>query len=135
MSNKIGNSTEKSEDIQIFAKIKAELRKVKPIFKNIGEEKKPLVDRQVQQLAFLQVTLDRLVEKVNTTDILEDFVQGEQCFKRENSALRSYNTTIKSYLAVSKQLCDLLPPEDKLKAGEALMQFITTPPPLLKINK
>jgi hypothetical protein len=120
-------SMENKKDIEISSKINTEMRKIKPLFKNLSKERKRLVDRQLEQLAFLQVTLDRLVYEINNSDILENFSQGTQKFKRENPALRSYNATIKSYTALSKQLCELLPNDEKQKAGETLMQFITSP--------
>jgi hypothetical protein len=105
-------------------KIKAEIKKIRPLFEKIDKERKSLVERQIAQLAFLQVTLDRIVDEVNCSDILEDFCQGSQMFKRENSALKSYNSTIKSYLCVTKQLCEMLPPGDSERAGAQLMAFL-----------
>ena len=131
----MAKATESSEELTIGKQIEAEQRRIKPLFKGIAKERRRLVEKQIAQLAFLQVTLDRLVEAVNDSDILEDFCQGAQQFKRENQALRSYNATIKSYLAVSKQLCELLPSEDKQRAGEALLQFVATPPPRAKPQK
>ena len=46
----------------------------------------------------------------------------------ENPALKSYNTTIKSYTALFKQLLDLLPNTEAEKAGQALMMFATKAP-------
>lgn len=125
-------ATERKTEQEIEKEINAEMRKIKPLFKNISKERKTLIDRQIYQLAFIQVTLNRLVIEVNKSDILEDFIQGAQKFKRENSALRSYNATIKSYIALSKQLCEMLPNDEKQKAGEALMQFVTAPPAVKK---
>ena len=105
-------------------KIKHEIKKIRPLFEKIAADRKSLVERQIAQLAFLQVTLDRLVIEVNNGEILEDFIQGAQMFKRENSALKSYNSTIKSYVLVSKQLCEMLPPGDSERAGAQLMQFL-----------
>lgn len=107
-------------------KIKAEMRKIKPLFEKVNKEQLAIVNRQIYQLAFLQVTLDRLTEEVNNTEILEDFRQGAQEFKRENSALKSYNSTIKSYLSVVKQLIEMLPPGDSERAGSNLMAFLNS---------
>lgn len=104
--------------------IKAEMRKIKPLFEKVNKEQLAIVNRQIYQLAFLQVTLDRLTNEVNNTEILEDFKQGAQEFKRENSALKSYNSTIKSYLSVVKQLIEMLPPGDSERAGSNLMAFL-----------
>lgn len=114
-------------NISISEKIKAEQAKIKKIFKDISKDKQTIIDKQIAELAFLQVTLNRLKDEVNNGDVLEDFEQGSQKFKRENSALKSYNATIKSYIAVTKTLLELLPPTDKEIAGQALMNFVTAP--------
>lgn len=113
--------------LSIDAQIKAEQGKIKKLFKNIGKEKRAIIDKQISELAFLQVTLNRLKNEVNNGEILEDFEQGSQKFKRENSALKSYNATIKSYITVTKTLLELLPPTDKEIAGQALMSFVAAP--------
>ncbi|OGO90333.1 MAG: hypothetical protein A2Y17_12250 [Clostridiales bacterium GWF2_38_85] len=115
------------EPLSIDKRIAAEVRKIKPLFKNLGKDKARFIDKIIYQLATVQVTLDRLAEAINNGDILENFEQGSQKFKRENPALKSYNTTIKSYATLSKQLIDLLPNDDLEKAGQALMSFATKP--------
>ena len=116
-----------NDTLSIDAQIKTEQGKIKKLFKNIGKEKKAIIDKQISELAFLQVTLNRLKNEVNNGEILEDFEQGSQKFKRENSALKSYNATIKSYITVTKTLLELLPPTDKEIAGQALMSFVAAP--------
>ena len=39
--------------------------------------------------------------------------QGEYSIDRENPALKSYNTTIKNYQALIKQITELLPNENE----------------------
>lgn len=116
-----------NETLSIDEQIKTEQGKIKKLFKNIGKDKKPIIDKQISELAFLQVTLNRLKKEVNEGEILENFEQGSQKFKRENSALKSYNATIKSYITVTKTLLELLPPTDKEIAGQALMSFVAAP--------
>lgn len=116
-----------NDTLSIDAQIKAEQGEIKKLFKNIGKEKRAIIDKQISELAFLQVTLNRLKNEVNNGEILEDFEQGSQKFKRENSALKSYNATIKSYITVTKTLLELLPPTDKEIAGQALMSFVAAP--------
>jgi len=81
----------------------------------------------VYQLAVTTVTLERLVEEINNGDVIEIFVQGSQKLRRENPALRSYNTTIKSFSALCKNLIDLVPDISKKQVGDELIAFITTP--------
>ena len=55
---------------------------------------------------------------------IEEFKQGKQEFLRENPALKSYNTTIKQYSSLYKQLCDLLPKEDTATPRNAVYEFL-----------
>ena len=121
----INNQTK--NDIQIEKRIKDEERRIKPLFKNLTIEKKRFIDKMIYQLAFLQVTLDRLVYEVNNSEIMEDFKQGSQVFKRGNTALKDYNATIKSWVMLSKQLCETLPDNEQEQAGQALMGFVAKP--------
>ena len=67
------------------------------------------------------------VREINNGDLIEDFVQGAQKLRRESPALRAYNTTIKSFSALTNQLVALLPEKEKKSAGDELMSFITKP--------
>ena len=72
-------------------------------------------------------SLERLADEINNGDLIEDFVQGAQKLRRESPALRAYNTTIKSFSALTNQLVALLPEKEKKSAGDELMSFITKP--------
>lgn len=86
-----------------------------------------LADNLIYQFAVATVTLERLVDEINRGEVIEDFVQGSQKLRRENPALKSYNTTIKSFTALSKSLLDLLPEKTQKEAGEELMNFAAKP--------
>ena len=75
----------------------------------------------------LPIIKDKDFEEINGGELIEDFVQGSQSMRRESPALRSYNTTIKSFTALSKSLLDLLPEKAQKQAGNELMGFITQP--------
>ena len=123
----MSKETATKDELTVEKKIAAELRKIRPLFKNLDKDKKRFIEKMIYQMAFLQVTLDRLVFEINNGDILENFEQGSQRFKRSNPALKDYNTTIKSYSLLSKQLCDILPDGEQERAGQALMGFVTKP--------
>lgn len=114
-------------DLEIKKNINAAERKIKAFFKKMELNKKKMIEPPIRQLAMMQVTLERLSAEINEGDIIEDFVQGSQKFRRENPALKAYNSTIKNYTALYKQLVDLLPNDDAEKAGQALMNFATQP--------
>lgn len=116
--------TEKSVEERITTADK----KITKFFKALPEDKQKFLAPTIHQLAVMQVTLERLADEINNSDILDLFEQGSQQFMRENPALKSYNSTVKSYTALFKQLVDMLPDSDASKAGEALLNFVAKPP-------
>ena len=93
--------------------INEELQKLTKLFEDISEDKKKLVTGLINQAAFMKITLQELQELINENGSVEVFVNGSQVMNREYPALKSYNTTIKNYTAVIKQLIELLPEEQQ----------------------
>ena len=116
------------ESLSTAEKTEVKKRKIAKLFRELPAEKKQFADGLIYQLAVTTVTLERLVEEINNGELIEDFVQGTQKLRRENPALKSYNTSIKSFTALSKSLLDLLPEKTQKQAGEELMNFATKPP-------
>ena len=115
------------ESLPIDQKIEAKKKKIQKLFKELPSEKKQFADGLIFQFAVTTVTLERLVDEINSGDLIENFKQGAQELRRENPALKSYNTTIKSFTALSKSLLDLLPEKTQKQAGEELLSFATKP--------
>lgn len=115
------------ESLQTADKIEVKRKKIAKLFKDLPPEKKQFAEGLVYQFAVTTVTLERLVEEINDGDLIEDFKQGTQELRRENPALKSYNTTIKSFTSLSKALLDLLPEKTQRQAGEELMNFAASP--------
>lgn len=116
------------DDLTIPEKIEDKKRKIKRLFKDLEKEKMQFAEGLIYQFAVASVTLERLVDEINNGEVIEDFKQGAQQLRRENPALKSYNTTIKSFTALSKSLLDLLPEKTQKQAGEELMSFASKPP-------
>jgi len=119
----LANVTANNKELPIDKRINKAERKIKSFFKNIGDDKKRFIAEPIHQLAVTQIILERLSEEIQNGDVIELFEQGKQKIRRENPALKSYNTTIKSYTTLFKQLLDLLPNVEAEKAGQALMMF------------
>ena len=114
-----------NSDLPIEERIKKAEKKLKTFFATLDEEKKKFLSEPIHQLAVSQVILERLSEEIAKGDVIELFEQGKQKIRRENPALKSYNTTIKSYTSLLKQLLELLPNNDAKAAGEAILTFVT----------
>lgn len=116
------------EELETSEKIEVKKKKIQKLFRTLPPEKKQFSDGLIYQFAVTSVTLERLADEIIKGDVLEDFAQGSQKFRRESPALKSYNTTIKSFTSLSKTLLDLLPEKEKKAAGEELMNFVARPP-------
>lgn len=109
---------EKNKDIS------TEMKRLKKILKVIPADRKPIADNLYNELLFIQRTLNNLKKEVDENGTTTLFKQGQQEFLRENPALKGYNTTIKNYSNLYKQLIDLLPPVEAVKEDDPLLDFI-----------
>ena len=124
----MANRKKAYKDMTNEEKIEEKRLKIRKLFKDTPREKLQFAEGLIYQFAVTTVTLERLVEELNKGDVVENFKQGSQEIRRENPALRSYNTTIKSFAALSKSLLELLPAKMQKQFGEELMNFATQPP-------
>lgn len=115
------------ESLSTPEKIEVKKKKIKRLFKELPAEKMQFAEGLIYQFAVVSVTLERLADEINKGDLIEDFVQGAQKLRRESPALKSYNSTVKSFATLSKSLLDLLPEKEQKQAGNELMSFITKP--------
>ena len=118
---KVNNS-----DLPIEERIKKAEKKLKTFFASLDEERLKFLSEPIHQLATSQVILERLSEEIAKGDVIELFENGKQKMRRENPALKSYNSTIKNYSVLLKQLLEQLPQSEGKAAGEELMAFVVT---------
>ncbi|MGO5053576.1 hypothetical protein ACTQ6A_13910 [Lachnospiraceae bacterium LCP25S3_G4] len=105
-------------------KISSELERFKKIFKNIDEDKRAVVDRLIENAAFMSEELKKLQEYISEHGCTEEYMNGANQFgKKKSSEVDVYNTMIKNYTSVIKQLLDLLP--DGQRGSDELMDFIS----------
>ncbi|ACD22059.1 hypothetical protein FDE76_12375 [Clostridium botulinum] len=109
---------EKNKDIS------TEMKQLKRILKSIPKDRQPIAQNIYNELLFIQRTLDKLKKDVDEEGTTTLFKQGQQEFLRENPALKGYNTTIKNYSSLYRQLIDLLPPLEPVQEVDPLLDFI-----------
>lgn len=85
-----------------------DLKKVKKMFEDTKNEKSEIALSLIDKAIFLEDTLMKLKEKVESDGVITTMCQGEYEIERENPALKSYNTTIKNYQTTMKQITDLV---------------------------
>lgn len=86
-----------------------ELKTLKETFEKMDNDKSKLALSLLDEAYFCGDTLKKLKEKVEKDGVVTEMCQGDYNIDRENPALKSYNTTIKNYQALIKQITDLLP--------------------------
>lgn len=109
---------EKNKDIS------QEMKRLKKILKLIPKDRQPIANNIYNELLFLQRTLDKLKQEIDENGTTTLFKQGAQEFIRENPALKGYNTTIKNYSNLYKQLIDMLPPVEPVEKEDPLIEFL-----------
>ena len=119
---------EKAKDTETTAQkaSRAELSCLRKIAKQIPDSKKSVANSLIKELSFMAGTLEELKENITEHGAVDYFKNGKQEMWRESPALKSYNTTIQRYSLLYKQLCDLLPKDEVVKAKQdgGLMDFL-----------
>ena len=101
-----------------------ELQKLKKIFKDIEPGKQKTVEKLISNAAFMAESLDELQETIREKGFVEEYHNGaNQSGIKKCSEVEIYNTMIKNYSSIIKQLVDLLPNESK-NSGDELLDFI-----------
>lgn len=102
------------------------IKSLRTVFENINDNKSKLALSLLDKADFMNTTLLELEKKVKDDGVITEMAQGSYVIERENPALRSYNTTIKNYASVVKQIVDLLPESEDKQVGEDLLKFIAS---------
>ncbi len=108
-------------------KIFHEERRLEKILKDVPRQQIALCRRLIERAAFMLVTLLDYEREITDNGVITEMPQGEYTIQRENPAAKGYNTMVKNYQAVIKQLTDLLPDKKDAaldKAGERLAAFV-----------
>lgn len=87
------------------------LMKLKETFEKEKSNQSKLAMTLIDEAIFCEKTLKRLKTKTNKEGPITEMCQGKYSIERENPALKSYNTTIKNYQNLLKQISELLPIE------------------------
>ncbi|WP_270396241.1 hypothetical protein [Mediterraneibacter massiliensis] len=92
--------------------IKSEKRKLAGIYLRLDKKTKKSVDSLVEEAAFMAASLYELRKIIDEKGYTEEYQNGaNQKGVKKCSEVEIYNTMIKNYSSVVKQLTDLLPKE------------------------
>lgn len=95
-------------------KIKAaELRKLKRIFKDIPDSKKKVVEKLMDNAAFMAEQLEFLQEDIKEKGYISEYQNGEnQWGTKKAPEVEIYIALTKNYSGIIKQLLELIPEMD-----------------------
>jgi hypothetical protein len=117
------NWAELPREDQIFH----EEQRLQKILKDVPRQQVALCERLIERAAFMLVALCEYEKHIAEEGVITEMPQGKYSITRENPAAKGYNTMLKNYQSVIKQLTDLLPDKKdaaREKAGETLAAFV-----------
>ena len=105
-------------------KIKKETNKLKKLFKELPENKKKMAEKLIENASFMSITLDELKEDIKIYGVKETYVNGKDQFGfKESIENKTYNTMVKNYMNIIKQLNDMLPENKKINEDDEFERF------------
>ena len=105
-------------------KIRKETQKLKKLFKDLPDNKKKMAEKLIENASFMSITLDELKEDIKLYGVKETYVNGKDQFGfKESIESKTYNTMVKNYMNIIKQLNDMLPEEKKINEDDEIERF------------
>lgn len=105
-------------------KIRKETNKLKKLFKELPNNKKKMAEKLIENASFMSITLDELKEDIKLYGVKETYVNGKDQFGfKESIESKTYNTMVKNYMNIIKQLNDMLPEEKKINEDDEFERF------------
>jgi hypothetical protein len=116
-----------NEKIKEDPRFKEEITKLSDLFKDIGEEKKTLVYKLIENAGFMAVLLEDLQLDIKANGYKDKYQNGETQFGYKRSiAADLYQVTIKNYSNTIKLLSDLLGVKAEPEDDDGFNDFINS---------
>ena len=106
--------------------IQQEIENLQAVFADIPAGQKAIANNLIDRAAFMTVTLRRLEESLNSSELVEVYQHGEaQTGVKQAAELQGYNALVKNYATVMRQLYAMIPKTAEKKAGgNQLMEIL-----------
>jgi hypothetical protein len=116
------------KDLTKEERIKREIRRLNKIYKEMDPDSKKAIKSLIENAAFMAVTLEDLQETINREGVVSEYQNGaNQWGTKKSPEVEVYNTMIKHYMAIIKQLTDLLPKESEVvEVDDGFEDFINS---------
>lgn len=104
--------------------IKAEKNRLLRVFSDIGEDKRNVIGKLIDESAFMAVSLSEAREIINRDGMIETYQNGaNQSGIKKSAMVEVYDKMVNTYAKIIKQLCDLMPDAATQDASEDIMKF------------
>lgn len=104
--------------------IKKEANRLKKLFADLEENKNKLSKSLIENAAFMSITLEDLKKDIVKYGVKETYVNGKDQFGfKESIESKTYNTMIKNYMNIIKQLNDMMPEQKKIDVDDEFEKF------------
>lgn len=100
------------------------LEELKDVFVEIGDDKVSSAIALIDEAIYCGNVLQTLKEDVKKNGTLVEMPQGAYSITRINPALTMYNTTLKSYSSLIKQITGLLPTNTNIEIDDGFDDFV-----------
>lgn len=105
-------------------RIKKETNRLKKLFTNLEENKKKIAEKLIENAAFMSITLEDLKKDIVKYGVKETYVNGKDQYGfKESVESKTYNTMIKNYMNIVKQLNDMVPEDKRINEDDEFKQF------------
>lgn len=105
-------------------RIKKETNRLKKLFTNLEENKKKIAEKLIENAAFMSITLEDLKKDIVKYGVKETYVNGKDQYGfKESVESKTYNTMIKNYMNIIKQLNDMAPEDKRINEDDEFKQF------------
>lgn len=121
-----GKVVDNSAYLERYKKLDVEEKKLLRQFAGLSTKHKNVVGGLIKRAAFMKVLLEGLEEDIKTNGEFELFTQSDMVepYQRKRPSVDIYNTMIKNYASIIKQLTDLLPQEVPKEEDDGFKGFL-----------
>lgn len=93
----------------------------------MDDDTKKATQSLVENAAFMAVTLEDLQETINREGVVSEYQNGaNQWGTKKSPEVEVYNTMIKHYMSIVKQLTDLLPDAEVVEVDDGFEDFVNS---------
>lgn len=111
--------------MEIKKEIEKEIKRLNKIFADIQQNKKDTVSGLIENAAFMKVQMAIMQERINEDGVTIKYQNGEnQWGYKKSPDVETYNSFIKQYTTIIKQLVDLLPEEIEKSIKDEIKEWL-----------